>query len=169
MAFVSYSVVFRSLLLVVVVALSVSSSPHGRAARPRPNKGSGSGRLGEDCLNPKDPKFPSTVKVDIRISTSDHGSRVVHDVSNRSLAPWDYRLDEDPNRFPQVIADAQCRFSGCITPLGQEDHSLNSIPIHQEILVLRREQRGCLPTYHLEKRIITVGCTCAAPVIRHHS
>ena len=79
------------------------------------------------------------------------------------------RLDEDPNRFPQVIADAECRLLGCLNSLGQEDRSLNSVPITQEILVLRREQRGCQPTYHLEKKLITVGCTCAAPVIQHQS
>lgn len=79
------------------------------------------------------------------------------------------RLDKDPNRFPQVIADAKCRLSGCVNSLGQEDHSLNSVPIKQEILVLRREQQGCPPTYRLEKKLITVGCTCAAPVVRYQS
>ncbi|NXI72817.1 IL17F protein, partial [Anseranas semipalmata] len=160
---------FRSLLLVLVVALTVRSSPHGRVVRPRPSKDSSSERLSEDCQNQKDLQFPTVVKVDIRISSSDPAFRMIHDIRNRSLAPWDYRLDEDPNRFPQVIADAQCRLSGCVNPLGQEDRSLNSIPIKQEILVLRREQRGCLPTYRLEKKVITVGCTCAAPVVRHQS
>ncbi|XP_027519254.1 interleukin-17F-like isoform X3 [Corapipo altera] len=110
-----------------------------------------------------------SVEVNIRISKSHHTFRMVHDIRNRSLAPWDYRLDKDPNRFPQVIADAQCRLSGCVSPLGQEDHSLNSVPIKQEILVLRREQQGCRPTYRLEKKVITVGCTCVTPVIHHHS
>ncbi|NXB58699.1 IL17F protein, partial [Struthidea cinerea] len=144
---------FRSLVLVLVLALAVRSSPHRKAG----------------CLNQKDPKFPTTVKVDIRISSSDAAFRMVHDVRNRSLAPWDYSLDEDPNRFPRVIADARCRLSGCVSPLGQEDHSLNSVPIKQEILVLQREQRGCLPSYRLEKRVITVGCTCVTPVIQHQS
>ncbi|NXT96735.1 IL17F protein, partial [Anhinga rufa] len=160
---------FRSLLLVLVLALTVRSLPQRRAVHPQPSKDSGSVRLSEDCLNQKDLKFPTTVKVDIRISSSDHAFRMVHDVRNRSLAPWDYRLDEDPNRFPQVIADAKCRLSGCVNPLGQEDHSLNSVPIQQEILVLRREQQGCRSTFHLEKKIITVGCTCAAPVVHHQS
>ncbi|NXU38416.1 IL17F protein, partial [Drymodes brunneopygia] len=150
---------FRSLVLVLVLALTVSSSPHRKAGA--------SARLREGCPNQKDPKFPTTVKVDIRISNSDRAFRVVHDVRNRSLAPWDYRLDEDPNRFPRVIAEAQCRLSGCLSPLGQEDHSLNSVPLKQEILVLRREQRGCVPSYRLEKRVITVGCTCVTPVIHH--
>ncbi|NWW00188.1 IL17F protein, partial [Machaerirhynchus nigripectus] len=152
---------FRSLFLVLVLALAVRSSPHRKAGA--------SARLSEGCLNQKDPKFPTTVKVDIRISNSDSAFRMVHDVRNRSLAPWDYSLDDDPNRFPRVIADARCRLSGCVSPLGQEDHSLNSVPIKQEILVLRREQRGCLPSYRLEKRVITVGCTCVTPVIQHQS
>ncbi|NWX49338.1 IL17F protein, partial [Steatornis caripensis] len=160
---------FRSLLLVLALVLTVKSSPHGRVVHSRPSKDGSSVRLGEDCLNEKDLKFPTTVKVDIRISNSDHAFSMVHDVRNRSLAPWDYRLDEDPNRFPRVITDAKCRLSGCVNPLGQEDHSLNSVPIQQEILVLRREQRGCLPTYRLEKKVITVGCTCVTPVIHYQS
>ncbi|NXY24350.1 IL17F protein, partial [Atrichornis clamosus] len=160
---------FRSLVLVLVLALTVRSSPHRRVAYPQPSRAGASGGLSEGCLNQKDPKFPTTVKVDIRISNSDRAFRMVHDVRNRSLAPWDYRLDEDPNRFPRVIADAQCRLSGCVGPLGQEDHGLNSVPIKQEILVLRREQRGCLPSYRLEKRVVTVGCTCVTPVIHHQA
>ncbi|XP_040524410.1 interleukin-17F [Gallus gallus] len=169
MAFASCAAVFRSLLLVLVLALTVWSSPHGKVVRPRPRKDGGSEKLSEDCLNQKDPSFPTMVKVDIRIGSSDPASRMIHDIRNRSLAPWNYRLDEDPNRFPQVIADAECRLLGCLNSLGQEDRSLNSVPITQEILVLRREQRGCQPTYHLEKKLITVGCTCAAPVIQHQS
>ncbi|KAM4785138.1 interleukin-17F-like [Cyanocitta cristata] len=160
MAFTS-SALFRSLVLVLVLALAVRSSPHRKAGA--------SARLSEGCLNQKDPKYPTTVKVDIRISSSDPAFRMVHDIRNRSLAPWDYSLDDDPNRFPRVIADARCRLSGCVSPLGQEDHSLNSVPIKQEILVLRREQRGCLHSYRLEKRVITVGCTCVTPVIQHQS
>ncbi|XP_031408132.1 interleukin-17F-like, partial [Meleagris gallopavo] len=160
---------FRSLLLVLVLALTVRSSPHGKFGHPRPRKVGGPERLSEDCLNQKDPNFPTMVKVDVRIGSSDPASRMIHDIRNRSLAPWNYRLDEDPNRFPQVIADAECRLLGCLNSLGQEDRSLNSVPITQEILVLRREQRGCQPTYRLEKKLITVGCTCAAPVIQHQS
>ncbi|NXA10347.1 IL17F protein, partial [Sapayoa aenigma] len=160
---------FRSLVLVLVLALTVRSSQHEKVVHPPLSKDGASVRLSENCLSQKDPKIPTMVKVDIHISSSDHAFRMVHDVRNRSLAPWDYRLDEDPNRFPQVIADAQCRLSGCVNPLGQEDHSLNSVPIKQEILVLRREQRGCRPTYRLEKKVITVGCTCVTPVIHHQS
>ncbi|NWS24051.1 IL17F protein, partial [Polioptila caerulea] len=152
---------FRSLVLVLVLALTVRSKPHRKAGAPA--------RLREGCLNQKDPEFPTTVNVDVRISNSDHAFGMVHDVRNRSLAPWDYRLDEDPDRFPRVLAHARCRLSGCASPQGQEDHSLNSVPIRQEVLVLRRERRGCVPSYRLEKRVITVGCTCVTPVIQHQA
>ena len=32
---------------------------------------------------------------------------------------------------------------GCINAEGQEDRTLNSVPIQQEFLVLRRKQNGC--------------------------
>ncbi|NXX38939.1 IL17F protein, partial [Tricholaema leucomelas] len=160
---------FRLLLLVLVLALTVRSSPHGRLVHPPPHKHRSSVRLSEGCLNQKDLKVPTVVQVDIRIGDPGHAFAAVHDVRNRSLAPWDYRLDEDPNRFPQVIADAECRLSSCVNPMGQEDYSLNSVPIQQEILILRRQQEGCLPTYRLEKKLITVGCTCAAPIVHRQS
>ncbi|KFV82315.1 Interleukin-17F, partial [Struthio camelus australis] len=159
----------RSLLLVLVLALTVRSLPRRRAVHPRLNKDGSFEKLSEDCLSQKDLKFPTTVKVDIRISNSDPDFRMVYDVRNRSLAPWDYRLDEDPNRFPHVIADATCRHSSCVNPQGQVDHSLNSVPIRQEILVLQREQQGCLPTFRLEKKVITVGCTCVVPVVQYQA
>lgn len=75
----------------LVLALTVRSSPHERVVHPQPSKDGGSVRFSEDCLNQKDLKFPTMVKVDVRISNSDHAFRMVHDVRNRSLAPWDYR------------------------------------------------------------------------------
>lgn len=82
---------FRSLVLVLILALAVRSSPHRRVVPPQLNKNGGTVRFSEDCLNQKELKFPTTVKVDVRISNSDHAFRMVHDVRNRSLAPWDYR------------------------------------------------------------------------------
>lgn len=79
------------------------------------------------------------------------------------------RIDEDHDRFPRLIADAECRHSRCVNPEGQLDHSLNSVPIRQAILVLRREQKGCQQSYRLEKKIITVGCTCVTPLIQHQA
>lgn len=83
--------------------------------------------------------------------------------------PANPRIDEDHERFPRLIADAECRHSRCVTPEGQLDHGLNSVPITQEILVLRREQRGCQQSYRLEKKLITVGCTCVTPLVQHQA
>lgn len=76
-------------------------------------------------------------------------------------------VTRDPNRFPSEIAEAQCRHSGCINAEGQEDSSMNSVPIQQEFLVLRREPQGCSRTFRLEKVRVTVGCTCVTPIVRY--
>ncbi|XP_062427198.1 interleukin-17A [Rhea pennata] len=160
---------FRSLLLVLLALLSASSPACGKAVRPRLKTESLFKQADAGCLTPKDSQFPQTVKVNVSIRNINQDSKLFHDVSSRSLAPWDYRIDEDPNRFPQVIADAQCRHSSCVDLAGQLDYSVNSVPIRQEILVLRREQRGCQHSYRLEKKMITVGCTCVNPIIQHQA
>ncbi|KAM9017714.1 interleukin-17F-like [Ara ararauna] len=160
---------FRPLLLLLLAVLSASSSAYGRVIQPGPKLESLFKQASAGCLTPKDSKFPQTVRVNISISTTNQETKVIPDVSSRSLSPWDYRIDEDHNRFPHVIADATCRHSRCVNLDGQLDHSLNSIPIQQEILVLRREQKGCHQTYQLEKKTVTVGCTCVTPLIRHQA
>nr|XP_025949628.1 interleukin-17F-like [Dromaius novaehollandiae] len=160
---------FRSLLLALLALLSASSPAYGKAVRPGLKLERLFKQADVGCLTPKDFQFPQTVKVNISISNTNQDTKTTRDVSSRSLAPWDYRIDEDPNRFPQVIADAQCRHSSCVDLAGQLDYSVNSVPIRQEILVLRREQRGCQHSYRLEKKMITVGCTCARPVIQHQA
>ncbi|NXW14781.1 IL17F protein, partial [Circaetus pectoralis] len=160
---------FRSLLLMLLAVLSASSSAYGKVIQPGLKPESFLKQAYAGCLTQKDSKFPQTVRVNISISNTNQEIKVTPDVSSRSLAPWDYRIDEDHNRFPQVISDAKCRHSRCVNLDGQLDHSVNSVPIKQEILVLRREQKGCHQSYQLEKKIITVGCTCVTPLIRHQA
>uniref|UniRef100_A0A452HZG8 Interleukin 17F n=1 Tax=Gopherus agassizii TaxID=38772 RepID=A0A452HZG8_9SAUR len=171
MAFTAVSLFqFRTLLLGLILVLSAKNSAHGRAVRTVPNKEGGTDETVSDgCPPQKNSRFPLSVKVNIHISSSSHAIRMAHDVRNRSISPWDYSITKDPNRFPEVIAEAKCRHFSCVNALGQEDYSMNSVPIQQEILILRREQRGCLHSYRLEKQLITVGCTCAVPVLRHQS
>ncbi|NXA18098.1 IL17F protein, partial [Ibidorhyncha struthersii] len=160
---------FRSLLLMLLAMLSARSSAYGKVIQPGLKPESLFKQAYAGCLTQKDSKFPQTVRVNISISSMNQDTKTTLDVSSRSLAPWDYRIDEDHNRFPQVIADAKCRHSRCVNLHGQLDHSVNSVPIKQEILVLRREQKGCHQSYRLEKKIITVGCTCVTPLIRHQA
>lgn len=44
---------------------------------------------------------------------------------------------------------------------------MNSVPIQQEFLVLRREPQGCSRSFRLEKVLVTVGCTCVTPIVRY--
>ncbi|NXS34054.1 IL17F protein, partial [Pomatostomus ruficeps] len=158
----------RPLLLVLLAVLSASTPAHGRVIKPRlrPENLFNQGSAG--CPTQKDSKFPQTVRVNISISNMNQDTKTIVDVSKRSLAPWNYRIDEDHDRFPRLISVADCP-SWCVNPQGQPDHSVNAVPLQQEILVLRREQRGCQQSYRLEKKIITVGCTCVTPLIRHQA
>uniref|UniRef100_A0A8C5L5M0 Interleukin 17F n=2 Tax=Jaculus jaculus TaxID=51337 RepID=A0A8C5L5M0_JACJA len=113
------------------------------------------------------PLEDNSVRVDIRILSKNQGISVSHDLQNRSSSPWDYNITRDPHRFPAEIAEAQCRHSGCVNAQGQEDISMNSVGIQQEILVLRREPQGCTHSFRLEKMRVTVGCTCVTPVVHH--
>ncbi|KAH0505749.1 Interleukin-17F [Microtus ochrogaster] len=107
-----------------------------------------------------------SVRVDFRIFNQNQGVSVSHGFQNRSSSPWDYNITRDPHRFPSEIAEAQCRYSGCINAQGQEDSSMNSVAIQQEILVLRREPQGCPNSFRLEKMRVKVGCTCVTPIVR---
>ncbi|XP_025029807.1 interleukin-17F-like [Python bivittatus] len=112
----------------------------------------------------EDAKFPETVKVHIHVAHTEPIRRMPHDVRNRSLSPWDYSVKEDPNRFPHLISEASCRHTVCLDSTGNSlNYAMNSVPIQQEILVLKRKHVGCKQTYWLEKQVVTVGCTCAFP------
>ncbi|KAM6118055.1 interleukin-17C [Pterocles gutturalis] len=87
----------------------------------------------------------------------------------RSISPWRYRIDEDENRYPRKLAFAECLCSGCVdVKTGRETTSLNSVPIHQTMMVLRR--RPCprpaapgLVTFEVDYIRVPVGCTCVLP------
>lgn len=82
-------------------------------------------------------------------------------------------VDTDESRYPQKLAFAQCLCRGCISAkTGRETAALNSVPLQQTLLVLRR--RPCSrdaagpPTpgafsFHAEFIRVPVGCTCVLP------
>nr|BAV01250.1 interleukin 17A/F2 [Cyprinus carpio] len=65
-------------------------------------------------------------------------------IHNRSLSAWTWIPKYSPRRIPQVIFEAQCSSEYCTLPNGV-DTRLNSLPIYQEILVLKQdtEDRKC--------------------------
>ncbi|CAJ0951806.1 unnamed protein product [Ranitomeya imitator] len=110
-------------------------------------------------------KLPTTVKVSLNLTGQD-SMLLSGDVIKRSTSPWEYSYDRNINRHPIVIAEAKCEMAGCMDANGNVVHSLNSVPIRQEIFVLHREIKGCVPVFKLEKKMVTVGCTCVRPIIQ---
>ncbi|XP_055986613.1 interleukin-17F [Sorex fumeus] len=107
-----------------------------------------------------------SVRVNISILAQRQGAPVLsQNFQNRSISPWDYNVTWDPNRLPSSIAEARCRHLGCLNAEGQEDSSMNSVPIQQEFLVLRRDSKGCSRSFQLERVWVTVGCTCVTPIV----
>nr|XP_056718370.1 interleukin-17C [Euleptes europaea] len=69
-------------------------------------------------------------------------------IHQRSISPWSHRIDEDENRYPQKLSFAYCLCKGCINAsTGLETTALNSVPVYQEMMVLRR--KPC-PRSHVE-------------------
>ncbi|XP_072263465.1 interleukin-17F-like [Pyxicephalus adspersus] len=110
-------------------------------------------------------KFPSSVKVHLNISRQE-APAMSWDVRKHSIFPWEYSYDINNNRFPSMIAEAKCPHTGCLDAEGNMDTNLNSIPIKQEIMVIHREMNGCVPTFKLEKKMVTVGCFCVRNMVR---
>ncbi|NXU48779.1 IL17C protein, partial [Turnix velox] len=91
------------------------------------------------------------------------------DANERSISPWRYRIDEDEHRIPRRLAVAECLCSGCVdVKTGRETTSLNSVAIHQNMMVLRRKpcprsSNPALVTFELDYIRVPVGCTCVLP------
>ncbi|XP_044160488.1 interleukin-17A-like [Bufo gargarizans] len=119
------------------------------------------------CSLPLDTTFPLRVKVEMKVSSGSSAQLMTDSIKSRSISPWEYSSNVDNNRFPLVINEARCLHHGCLDPEGNVDLSMNSVPIRQEILVLRREMRGCVPVYKLDKQLVTVGCTCVRPITQY--
>uniref|UniRef100_A0A8C0KGD2 Interleukin-17A n=1 Tax=Canis lupus dingo TaxID=286419 RepID=A0A8C0KGD2_CANLU len=119
------------------------------------------------CRNTEDKNFPQHVKVNLNILNRNTNSRRPSDYYNRSTSPWNLHRNEDPERYPSVIWEAKCRHLGCVNNEGNINYHMNSVPIQQEILVLRRESQHCPHSFRLEKMLVAVGCTCVTPIVRH--
>ncbi|XP_069830386.1 interleukin-17A-like [Dendropsophus ebraccatus] len=155
-----------SMVLSIWLLLGLSSCVHGTGEQiPGADGWDVPPVFGGDCLFPPDTTFPSHVKVDMKVSSS--AQLVTDGVRSRSMSPWEYSSNVDHNRLPVVINEARCLHHGCMDSEGNVDLSMNSVPIRQEILVLHREMRGCLPVYKMEKQMVTVGCTCVRPITHY--
>ncbi|XP_031224667.1 interleukin-17A [Mastomys coucha] len=122
------------------------------------------------CPNTESKNLLQNVKVNLKILNSlgpKVSSRRPSDYLNRSTSPWTLHRNEDPDRYPSVIWEAQCRHQRCVNAEGKLDHHMNSVLIKQEILVLKREPESCPFTFRVEKMLVGVGCTCVSSIVRH--
>ncbi|XP_040285778.1 interleukin-17F-like [Bufo bufo] len=122
------------------------------------------------CPGRRNRHLPSAMIVDIGLIDTSYLDSLVQmeDIHTRSLSPWEYSLNSDPNRFPFVIAEANCLTFTCADANGNENPALISYPIQQEVMVLCREQKGCSFSYRLETEVVTLGCTCVKPVVSYY-
>ncbi|KAM3932672.1 interleukin-17A-like [Leptodactylus fuscus] len=118
---------------------------------------------GKKCLFPKELMSTQNLKINLDSSDTEFINVAQDNVRLRSLSPWSYRLDEDENRHPRVIAEAICSHDWCLDSDGKKDLSKHSVPITQNMLVLRREVTNCQQSFRLEQQQVTVGCTCVRP------
>ncbi|XP_028622349.1 interleukin-17A [Grammomys surdaster] len=122
------------------------------------------------CPNTEAKNFLQNVKVNLKLLNSlspKVNSRRPLDYLNRSTSPWTLHRNEDPDRYPSVIWEAQCRHQRCVNAEGKLDHHMNSVVIQQEILVLKREPENCPFNFRVEKMLVGVGCTCVSSIVRH--
>ncbi|XP_075719666.1 interleukin-17F-like [Rhinoderma darwinii] len=122
------------------------------------------------CPGRRNRRLQTTMTVDISLIDTSYLDSLMEmeDIHTRSLSPWDYSLNTDPNRFPFVIAEANCLTFSCVDADGNQSPDLISSPIQQEMMVLRREQKGCSFSYRLETEVVTLGCTCIRPIVSYY-
>ncbi|KAI7804459.1 putative interleukin 17a/f2 [Triplophysa rosa] len=84
------------------------------------------------------------------------GNGNIHD---RSLSPWTWIPKISSHRIPHVIFEARCNTEYCSYSDSEVDERLNSVPIYQDILVLKQDtqDRTC---FKATFESVVVGCTC---------
>ncbi|XP_068135096.1 interleukin-17F-like [Hyperolius riggenbachi] len=122
------------------------------------------------CVGRRSRRPPASANVDISVINTDYMESLLEamEVNSRSLSPWEYRLNTDPERFPSVISEADCFTFSCEDSEGNADPSLMSHPIQQEVMVLRKHYRDCDYSFTLETELVTVGCTCVSALRAYH-
>nr|XP_039266357.1 uncharacterized protein LOC120341864 [Styela clava] len=85
------------------------------------------------------------------------------EMRKRSLAPFVYKPDFNPNRFPKLVLHGVCLCSGCIDlTTGRETLSLSSLAITGNVTVFYKEA-GAMG-YTKREEPIPIGCTCVYPL-----
>ena len=88
------------------------------------------------------------------------------DISGRSLCPYHFVPNVDPDRIPVTLAEARCNCSSCVGQL-HGDPKYGCFGQYHSVRVLKR--KGCVGgTYEYVQECIAIrfGCTCAHQNIR---
>ncbi|XP_051501999.1 interleukin-17A-like [Myxocyprinus asiaticus] len=80
-------------------------------------------------------------------------------IHKRSLSAWTWIPKFSSHTIPQVIFEAECLSEYCSYPSTGVDERLNSLPIYQDILVLKQDKQNRKCFRAISERVI-VGCTC---------
>ncbi|XP_069044820.1 interleukin-25-like [Lepisosteus oculatus] len=87
-------------------------------------------------------------------------------IHNRSLAPWEYRVDIDMNRYPHHIFMAHCLHKHCLGPIhkGNTNRYSNVVGISYFMTVYYRHPCEHSDFVRLSSAAleVTTGCTCVS-------
>ena len=75
---------------------------------------------------------------------------------SRTLCPWEYVLDTDPNRFPPVLTMAKCKCVRCFD-------NYTCKPVLYSINVLHKQCINGSNKWVRRTQLISVACTCSRP------
>ncbi|XP_038596686.1 interleukin-17A [Tachyglossus aculeatus] len=159
------SPLFQFPFLTLVLMATLQESVFGKAIAAKQPKDNLLLKKEKGCPSSGSDAFPHSVTVNLSITNQNGTSKKFPAINKRSTSPWEYHLNEDPNRFPAKIWEAKCSTTGCLDAQKKEDPLLNSLPIYQETLVLKRDSQSCPTSFRMEKIIVSVGCTCVTPNI----
>ncbi|XP_055989888.1 interleukin-25 [Sorex fumeus] len=92
-------------------------------------------------------------------------------LNSRSISPWIYELDRDPNRFPQDLYHARCQCPHCVslqTGSDMEPRGNSEEVFYNQTVFYRRPCRGRHggpDSYCLEPRLypVSLACVCVRP------
>uniref|UniRef100_UPI00358FFD13 interleukin-17C-like n=1 Tax=Myxine glutinosa TaxID=7769 RepID=UPI00358FFD13 len=103
---------------------------------------------------------------------SEWSSRILKStrMSDRSLSPWHFRINYDPDRVPARLPEAKCLCLGCLNPQdGHHELGLSSVAVKTAIRVFRRQPCGAgLARYTPHWEHIAIACTCVNPHTGQH-
>jgi hypothetical protein len=92
----------------------------------------------------------------------DRSAPITHNtpLHSRTLCPWEFVNDIDPNRFPPVLTMAKCTCARCFDNYACK-------PVFYSIHVLQKHCVNGSNKWVRRRQLISVACTCSRPSYTH--